>query len=454
MLENNATYNQFFDLFQQQDHNRLGGFEDFMQRQGVTFNLYKDNQFIEQTFPFDAIPRIIPADEFSRLSHGLAQRVAALNAFLNDIYSDQKIIKAGIIPPDFVFGSKAYLPAFHGCRPPQEIRTHISGLDLVKDSASNDWLILEDNLRVPSGASYPLSIRRAYRQLFPQLFEKMSIVASDNYGQLLTNMYESVNPGGISVVLSPGRFNSAFYEHSYLARISGARLVTNSDLVVDSNVLYLKSFNGKRIRVGVVYRRLDDDFLDPLSFRSDSLIGIPNLMSVYRAGNVALLNAVGNGIGDDKGIYYFVPKMIRYYLNEEPILANAPTYLPWFDNDRQFVLENLHKLVIKDVAEAGGYGVLFGSKLTQQQLSDLAAHIKADPRRFIAQELIEFYDIPTQVSGQIVPRKSDLRMYIVQGKKDITVWAGGLTRFAREEGNYLVNSSQGGGFKDTWIMGA
>jgi uncharacterized circularly permuted ATP-grasp superfamily protein len=282
----------------------------------------------------------------------------------------------------------------------------------------------------------------------------MSIVASDNYGQLLTNMYESVNSGGISVVLSPGRFNSAFYEHSYLARISGARLVTNSDLVVDSNVLYLKSFNGKRIRVGVVYRRLDDDFLDPLSFRSDSLIGVPNLMSVYRAGNVALLNAVGNGIGDDKGIYYFVPKMIRYYLNEEPILANAPTYLPWFDNDRQFVLENLHKLVIKDVAEAGGYGVLFGSKLTQQQLSDLAAHIKADPRRFIAQELIEFYDIPTQVSGQIVPRKSDLRMYIVQGKKDITVWAGGLTRFAREEGNYLVNSSQGGGFKDTWIMGA
>ncbi len=454
MLENNATYNQFFDLFQQQDHNRLGGFEDFMQRQGVTFNLYKDNQFIEQTFPFDAIPRIIPADEFSRLSQGLAQRVAALNAFLNDIYSDQKIIKAGIIPPDFVFGSKAYLPAFHGCRPPQEIRTHISGLDLVKDSASNDWLILEDNLRVPSGASYPLSIRRAYRQLFPQLFEKMSIIASDNYGQLLTNMYESVNPGGISVVLSPGRFNSAFYEHSYLARISGARLVTNSDLVVDSNVLYLKSFNGKRIRVGVVYRRLDDDFLDPLSFRSDSLIGVPNLMSVYRAGNVALLNAVGNGIGDDKGIYYFVPKMIRYYLNEDPILANAPTYLPWFDNDRQFVLENLHKLVIKDVAEAGGYGVLFGSKLTQQQLSDLAAHIKADPRRFIAQELIEFYDIPTQVSGQIVPRKSDLRMYIVQGKKDINVWAGGLTRFAREEGNYLVNSSQGGGFKDTWIMGA
>jgi uncharacterized circularly permuted ATP-grasp superfamily protein len=453
MLENNATYHQFFDLFQQQDHSRLAGFEDFMQRQGVTFNLYKDNQFIEQTFPFDAIPRIIPADEFARLSKGLAQRVGALNSFLNDIYGEQKIIKAGIIPPDFVFGSKAYLPAFHGCRSPQDIRTHISGLDLVKDSATNDWLILEDNLRVPSGASYPLSIRRAYRQLFPQLFEKMPIVVSDNYGQLLGSMYEHMNPGGISVVLSPGRFNSAFYEHGYLARISGARLVTNADLFVDNNVLYLKSFNGKRIRVGVVYRRLDDDFLDPLNFHSDSMIGVPNLMSAYHAGNVALLNAVGNGIADDKGIYYFVPKMIQYYLGEEPILSNAPTYLPWFEQDRKFVLENLHKLVIKEVAEAGGYGVLFGSKLTQQQLTDLAAHIQAEPRRFIAQELIEFYDIPTQVDGQIVPRKSDLRMYIVHGK-DINVWAGGLTRFAREAGNYLVNSSQGGGFKDTWVMGA
>jgi uncharacterized circularly permuted ATP-grasp superfamily protein len=453
MLENNATYNQFFDLFGQQDHARLGGFDDFMQRNGVTFNLYKNNQFIEQTFPFDAIPRIIPANEFSRLSQGLQQRVAALNAFLNDIYGDQKIIKEGIIPPDFVFGSKAYLPAFHGCRSPQDIRTHISGLDLVKDSVTNEWLILEDNLRVPSGASYPLSIRRAYRQLFPQLFEKMPIVASDNYGQLLSDMYEHVNPGGISVLLSPGRFNSAFYEHSYLARISGARLVTNADLFVDNNVLYLKSFNGKRVRVGVVYRRLDDDYLDPLSFHDSSMIGVPNLMSVYRAGNVALLNAVGNGIGDDKGIYYFVPKMIQYYLGEDPILANAPTYLPWFEKDRTFVLENLHKLVIKDVAEAGGYGVLFGSKLSQQQLSDLAAHIQAEPRRFIAQELIEFYDIPTQVDGQVVPRKSDLRMYIVHGK-EINVWAGGLTRFAREEGNYLVNSSQGGGFKDTWVMGA
>jgi len=202
----------------------------------------------------------------------------------------------------------------------------------------------------------------------------------------------------------------------------------------------------------VVYRRLDDDFLDPLSFRSDSLIGVPNLMSAYRAGNVALVNAVGNGIGDDKGIYYFVPKMIQYYLGETPILSNAPTFLPWFEKDRQFVLENLHRLVIKDVAEAGGYGVLFGDRLTQQQLSDLSAHIQAEPRRFIAQERIEFYDIPTRIDEQIMPRKSDLRMYIVQGK-DITVWSGGLTRFAREEGNYLVNSSQGGGFKDTWVMG-
>ncbi len=453
MLENNESYERFFALFQQQNHTRLSGFDDFMQRQGVTFNLYKNNQFVEQTFPFDAIPRIIPADEFARLSKGLAQRVAALNAFLNDIYGEQKIIKDGIIPPDFVFSSKAYLPSFQGCAVAKNIRTHISGLDLVKDSATNEWLILEDNLRVPSGASYPLSIRRAYRQLFPQLFEQMSIMPSDHYGDSLASMYDFVNPGGISVVLSPGRFNSAFYEHSYLARISGARLVTNEDLFVENKVLYLKSFNGKRIRVGVVYRRLDDDFLDPLCFRDDSMIGVPNLMSVYRAGNVALLNAVGNGIADDKGIYYFVPKMIEYYLGETPLMSNAPTFLPWFEDDRRFVLENLHRLVIKDVAEAGGYGVLFGDKLSQQQLADLAEHIKAEPRRFIAQERIEFYDIPTFINGQVEPRKSDLRMYIVHGEV-IKVWAGGLTRFAREEGNYLVNSSQGGGFKDTWVLGA
>lgn len=453
MLENNESYERFFALFQQQDHTRLSGFDDFMQRQGVTFNLYKNNQFVEQTFPFDAIPRIIPADEFARLSKGLAQRVAALNAFLNDIYGEQKIIQAGIIPPDFVFGSKAYLPSFHGCKVAKDIRTHISGLDLVKDSATNEWLILEDNLRVPSGASYPLSIRRAYRQLFPQLFEKMSIMPSDHYGESLSSMYDFVNPGGISVVLSPGRFNSAFYEHSYLARISGARLVTNEDLFVENKVLYLKSFNGKRVRVGVVYRRLDDDFLDPLSFRDDSMIGVPNLMSVYRAGNVALLNAVGNGIADDKGIYYFVPKMIEYYLGETPLMSNAPTFLPWFEADKRYVMENLHRLVIKDVAEAGGYGVLFGDKLSQQQLRDLAAHINAEPRRFIAQERIEFYDIPTFINGKVEPRKSDLRMYIVHGE-DIKVWAGGLTRFAREAGNYLVNSSQGGGFKDTWVLGA
>ncbi|MBD3766473.1 MAG: circularly permuted type 2 ATP-grasp protein [Gammaproteobacteria bacterium] len=453
MLENNDSYKRFFALFQQQNHTRLSGFDDFMQRQGVTFNLYKNNQFVEQTFPFDAIPRIIPADEFARLSKGLAQRVAALNAFLNDIYGEQKIIKDGIIPPDFVFGSKAYLPSFHGCAVTKQIRTHISGLDLVKDSATNEWLILEDNLRVPSGASYPLSIRRAYRQLFPQLFEQMSIIPSDHYGDRLSAMYDHVNPGGISVVLSPGRFNSAFYEHSYLARISGARLVTNEDLFVENKMLYLRSFNGKRVRVGVVYRRLDDDFLDPLSFRNDSMIGVPNLMSVYRAGNVALLNAVGNGIADDKGIYYFVPKMIGYYLGEAPLMSNAPTFLPWFESDRRYVIENLHRLVIKDVAEAGGYGVLFGDKLSQQQLSDLAAHINAEPRRFIAQERIEFYDIPTFINGKVEPRKSDLRMYIVHGE-DINVWAGGLTRFAREEGNYLVNSSQGGGFKDTWVLGA
>lgn len=417
-----------------------------------TFNLFKDGQFVERTFPFDAIPRLIPHAEFERLAAGLRQRVAALNAFLNDIYASQQIVRDGVIPGEFVFDSKAYLPAFHGHTPPEGVRAHISGLDLVKDSVSGEWLVLEDNLRVPSGASYPLSIRKAYRQIFPQLFEQMRITPSAGYGQMLATMYDEVNPGGIAVVLSPGRFNSAFYEHSYLARISGARLVTNQDLTVVNNRVYLTTYKGKRLRVGVIYRRLDDDFLDPLAFRSDSLIGVPNLMAAYRAGQVAIVNAVGNGIGDDKGIYYFVPKMIRYYLGEEPILSNAPTYLPWFEDDRRFVLENLHRLVIKDVAEAGGYGVLFGDRLSEQQRLDLARHIQAEPRRFIAQERIEFYDIPALVDEQVAPRKSDLRMYIVQGK-DIVVWPGGLTRFAREAGNYLVNSSQGGGFKDTWVVG-
>jgi uncharacterized circularly permuted ATP-grasp superfamily protein len=254
------------------------------------------------------------------------------------------------------------------------------------------------------------------------------------------------------VFLPPGSIYSAFYEHSYLAQITSSPLVTNEDLVVENGFVWLKSFNAKKIKVGAIYRRLDDDFLDPLEFDSSSLIGVPNLANVYRLGNVAIMNSIGNGVADDKGIYYFVPKMIEYYLNETPLLSNAPTYLPYYEDDRKYVLENIDKLVIKDVAEAGGYGVLFGNKLTNEQKSEITQMIIDDPRRFIAQEVIEFYDLPCMIEGDIVPRKADLRAYVVYGK-EISVSMGGLTRYAMEEGNYLVNSSQGGGFKDTWIVG-
>lgn len=451
MTEKNPQLEQFFQIFNKLDKNRIADLKEFTNNFGINFNLFKDGSFIERSFPFDVIPRIIPKDEFKVLERGLQQRVKALNIFLNDIYSDQKIIKDGIIPAEFVFSSKAYRPEFHGVKTSRSIRTHISGIDLVKNSANNRWTILEDNLRVPSGASYPLSIRQAYRKVYPEIFEQMNVEKIRYYPQKLAEMMNYVSTGGINVVLTPGRYNSAFYEHAYLAKQTDAILAVGSDLEVRDDKLYLKSFDGKREKVGAMYRRLDDDFLDPLEFKPDSMIGVAGLSNVYRSGNIALINSIGNGIADDKGIYYFVPKMIKYYLNEEPIIDNAPTYLPYFENDMKYVLENIEKLVIKDVAEAGGYGVLFGYKMSAVQLSDLKEVIKREPRRFIAQELIEFYDVECFMNGEIVPRKSDLRCYVAYGE-EIYVWTNGLTRYALEAGNYLVNSSQGGGFKDTWIV--
>ncbi len=451
MVQDDQEFKEFLGMFKTLDHKRIDDLKSFMDKMAINFNLFKDGNFLERSFPFDIIPRVIPKDEFALLEKGLKQRVLALNAFLNDIYGKQQIIKDGIIPGEFVFSSKAYNPAFHGMTPPKSVRTHICGIDLVKNSANNRWIILEDNLRVPSGVSYPLSIRQACRKVFPEFFEKIDIERILYYPKKITEMMDYVSTDGINIILTPGRYNSAFYEHAYLANKTGAVLAMNSDLEVIGDKLYLKCYSGKKVKVGAMYRRLDDDFLDPLEFNSESLIGIPGLANVYRSGNVAIINAIGNGIADDKGIYYFVPQMIQYYLNEEAILDNAPTYLPYFENDRKYVLENMSKLVIKDVAEAGGYGVLFGHKMTQTQKDDLAKIIAQEPRRFIAQELIEFYDIECMFDGKISPRKSDLRCYVVHGK-DVYVWPSGLTRYAVEEGNYLVNSSQGGGFKDTWVL--
>ena len=419
-------------------------------RYGVKFGIYKDGEFHERLFPFDAIPRVITASEWSVLERGLIQRVKSLNLFLKDVYGEKRIIADGTVPEDFVFRSPGYLPQCEGILPVKGVYSHISGIDLVKGK-DGVWYILEDNLRIPSGASYPYIARALCRRCSPETFRRNDVLDNRNYGQLLRRTMDSVNTGGINVVFTPGRYNAAYFEHSYLAEMSGSVLAESGDLHVKDSVLYYRSTRGDQ-RVGAIYRRVSDEYMDPLTFEPSSLIGIPNLMAAYRAGNVAVLNAFGNGVADDKGIYYFLPKMIRYYLNEEPILCNAPTYLPFYEEDRKYVLDNIGSLVIKDVAEAGGYGVVFGSKLTREQLADLKETILSQPRRFIAQEVIDFQDLPIMDKGQQVDRKADLRAFVLSSGDDTAVWPCGLTRFSRNPDSFIVNSSQGGGFKDTWVL--
>lgn len=419
-------------------------------RYGVKFGIYKNNEFHEQLFPFDAIPRVITKAEFAKLEKGLIQRVDALNAFLRDIYGEKKILADGVIPEDFVFASKGYLAECEGIMPPKGIYSHISGIDLVQ-AKDGEWYILEDNLRIPSGASYPLIARELCRRASPKTFMHNAVADNRNYADLLKETMEYVNCGGIRAILTPGRYNAAYFEHSYLAERSGAALASCSDLFVEDNVLYYRGYQDKKQRVGVLYRRISDEYLDPLTFLPESLIGVPNLINAYRAGNVAIVNAPGNCIGDDKGIYYFVPKMIRYYLDQEPVLKNAPTYLPFYEEDRKYVLENLGKLVVKDVSEAGGYGVIFGRDLSGEQLENLKALIERESRRFIAQEVIDFRDLDIMDGMDRVPRKADLRAFVLSGETT-RVWASGLTRFSRNPDSFVVNSSQGGGFKDTWVL--
>ncbi|MBP1560929.1 MAG: circularly permuted type 2 ATP-grasp protein [Oscillospiraceae bacterium] len=423
---------------------------ELLARYGVKFGIYKNGTFNEQLFPFDAIPRIISAEDFSAMEKGLVQRVDALNLFLKDIYSDGKIIKDGIIPEVFVYISKGYLAPCAEITPPKGIYSHISGIDLVQ-AQDGTWYILEDNLRIPSGASYPLIARELCRMASPGAFENNRIADNRNYASLLRSTMDHVNCGGINVILTPGRYNAAYFEHSYFAEKTGAILVQNSDLFVENNILYMKDYQGGKTRVGAVYRRISDEYLDPMTFLPESLIGVPHIMDAYRAGNVAIINAPGNGVADDKGIYYFVPKMIKYYLGEEPVLKNAPTYLPFYEEDRKYVLDNLEKLVIKDVSEAGGYGVVFGRDMTKEQLSDWRRLITEQSRRFIAQEIIDFIDLDVMENDRTVLRKADLRAFVLSGEKT-QVWASGLTRFSRKANSFVVNSSQGGGFKDTWVL--
>lgn len=423
----------------------------WMERFGVRFGVYKHGVFKEQLFPFDSVPRVIRKKDWDYLEKGLRQRVKALNLFLWDVYHDKRIIHDGIIPEDFVYSSKGYTPACEGINPTGKVYAHIAGIDLVEGKDGN-WYVLEDNLRIPSGASYPMIARRITRKVSPDTFAANAVADNRDYADLLRNMMDCMSEGrGLEVILTPGRFNSAFFEHSYFAERTGAMLAYPGDLFVEDNKVYYAGMYKEKTRVGCIYRRVSDEYMDPMVFEASSLLGVPNIMQAYKAGNVALINALGNGVADDKGIYYFVPKMVEYYLGEKPILHNAPTYLPFYKEDYDYVMAHLDRLVIKDVSEAGGYGVVFGSSLSPEKLAEMRALIEKYPRRWIAQEVIDFKDLQILEEGELVWRKADLRAFVVTDTEP-HVWRSGLTRFSRNPDSFVVNSSQGGGFKDTWVM--
>lgn len=425
---------------------------NWMERFGVRFGVYKHGVFNEQLFPFDPVARVISRQDWQYLEPGLRQRVRALNMFLLDIYHEKRIVRDGIVPEEFVYASKGYMPECEGITPQGGVYAHIAGIDLV-EGKDGQWYVLEDNLRIPSGASYPMIARTITRKVSPHTFATNDVADNRDYADLLREMMEQMAAGrGISVILTPGRYNSAYFEHSYFAEKTGAVLAYPGDLFVEDGAVYYGGINrDEKTRVGCIYRRVSDEYMDPLAFVPDSLLGIPGVMQVYREGGVALINAMGNGVADDKGIYYFVPKMVKYYLGEEPILHNAPTYLPYFKEDYDYVIDNLARLVIKDVSEAGGYGVVFGRDLDAEHLAELRQLIISDPRRWIAQEVIDFKDLQIVEGEELVWRKADLRAFVVSGQ-DTRVWKSGLTRFSRNPASFVVNSSQGGGFKDTWVM--
>lgn len=423
----------------------------WMERFGVRFGVYKHGVFNENLFPFDSVPRVITKSDWEYLEAGLKQRVKALNLFLWDVYHDKQIIKDGVVPEEFVLSSKGYMPECEGIDPKLGVYAHIAGIDLV-EGKDGQWYVLEDNLRIPSGASYPMIARTVTRKVSPETFISNHVADNRDYADLLRDMMDEMNDNrGISVILTPGRYNSAFFEHSYLAEKTGATLAYPGDMFVADNKVYYAGMYKEKKRVGCIYRRISDEYMDPLAFEPSSMLGVPNIMEAYKAGNVALINGIGNGAADDKGIYYFVPKMVEYYLNEKSILHNAPTYLPYYKEDYDYVLSHLESLVIKEVSEAGGYGVVFGKDMTNEQLEEMRNMIIENPRRWIAQEVIDFKDLEILENDTLVERKADLRVFVVSGK-ETKVWKSGLTRFSRNPNSFVVNSSQGGGFKDTWIL--
>ena len=420
-------------------------------RVGITFNVYGEQDGAERLIPFDNVPRIIPASEWQMLDRGIRQRVSALNAFLHDIYHEQHILKAKVIPAEQVLANDQYQPCMQGITLHRRIYAHITGVDLIRNN-SGDYYVLEDNLRTPSGVSYMLENRKMMMRLYPELFSLQRIAPVERYPSLLLQTLRESTPvdNPCVVVLTPGRFNSAYFEHSFLAQQMGVELVENADLFVKNGRVFMRTTAGPR-QIDVIYRRIDDAYLDPLAFRSDSMLGVPGLLSVYRDGGVVLANAVGTGVADDKSIYPYVPDMIRFYLSEEPILNNVPTWQCRRPSEMSHVLANLPELVVKEVHGAGGYGMLIGPCATQQQLADFAERIKARPDNYIAQPTLSLSTCPTFVESGVAPRHIDLRPFVLTGR-EIRLVPGGLTRVALTEGSLVVNSSQGGGTKDTWVL--
>jgi uncharacterized circularly permuted ATP-grasp superfamily protein len=424
-----------------------------MRQQGITFTVYGRDQGVERIIPFDPIPRLLAPAEWDKIERGLKQRVRALNLFIHDVYHQRLILKDRIVPPELVFGATGYRRECVGLQVPRDVYIHVSGIDLIRDSDGN-FLVLEDNGRTPSGVSYVLKNRQVMKQVFPLLFEQYNVRPVDDYTDNLLAMLRSIAPPGCDdptvVVLTPGIYNSAYYEHSFLARQMGIELVEGRDLVLDRGQIFRRTTRGLQ-RVDVIYRRVDDDFLDPLSFRTDSMLGVAGLMGAYHSGSIGLANALGTGVADDKGIYPFVPEMIHFYLREEPILANVETFRPLLPAHRQHILANLDNLVVKAVDASGGYGMLIGPASTREQRDEFARKIEANPRGYIAQPTINLSQHPTFVGGRLDGRHIDLRPFVLYGE-DITVMPGGLTRVALPEGSLVVNSSQGGGTKDTWVL--
>jgi len=448
-----ALFERFQNLDREEFDQRRSAVDAAFLRQGITFTVYSDEQGTERIFPFDLVPRIIPSAEWSKIEKGLTQRLLALNLFLKDIYSEQRIIKEKIVPLEDVVSAKHFRPEMMGFKAPRDIYIHVCGSDLVRDREGT-YFVLEDNGRCPSGVSYLLENRVAMKRAFPNLFGSIGVRPVDHYTQDLLTILQYIAPqnGRVPtvVLLTPGIYNSAYFEHSFLARQMGIQIVEGQDLVVQDAKVFMRTTKGLQ-QVDTIYRRLDDDFLDPRVFRKDSILGVPGLVEAYRAGNVSLANAIGTGVADDKVIYKYVPDMIRFYLSEEPILANVPTYLASNPKEREYIIKNLDKLVVKSANESGGYGMLVGPASTGSQRADFKAKILENPRNFIAQPTLNLSRHPSYIDGKFEGRHVDLRPYILYGEK-ITIVPGGLTRVALRKGSLVVNSSQGGGSKDTWVL--